>query len=877
MMPLQTRRYRDWPSCPSHHPQDITYPHPHGEDITQETDQMLGGPGAFWRDSAKSKPTGRTSARPRSNIRRSRIRVIDRLIDTLIDLNVLELGSNVAAAYAARLLGDQGADVVKLEPTGGDPLRRAGPFRDGQTGSPGGLFLALNLNKRSATVDLESSEGRDALARLLDWADVVVHGLSATAAAELGLDEDSITRVHPRLVVLAVTPFGQSGPYAEFAASELTLAHGGGWASICPMTHPEPEYPPLKMHGHHCSMMAAVSAATAALAVARDARRTGIGEVIDFSVQAYVGSVLEFAIHVYTYHGAVVRRTYPRSVAPWRIFETRDGAIFLMIMEQDQWGRLVEFMGNPEWTELEVVADMASRGENRDLVHTLMEEFIGKWDTFDLYHAAQQHRICFSPVMTFQDLSRSEHLRARDFFVTVEQPGVGPVEFMAPVVLTENGRATYRLPAPDAGEHTDEVLALDARSKTAPGAKRPADPQRPLAGIRVVDMTWVWAGTFGSMNLAHLGADVIRVESSVRPDLYRRGGAAPEGIEPSLNTAGMFNQWNQGKRSVAVDLRSEEGVALVKALVAQADVVTQNFATGVLERLGLGYEVLRGINPQIILASVSGYGQTGPSKHYMAYGPATGPLSGLSSVSGFPGEGPEETGLAMPDPTAGITAAYGVVAALIRRDASGVGEHIDVSLWEATAAINVDAWMEYALTGSTPERIGNRDPAMAPHGAFPTAGEDEWVSIACTNEEQWRELCQVVPGLTGDASFSDVDSRKANEAALEEVLSAWSRQYDRWYITGLLQARGIAAFPSFTVRDVIEDAHHEARGFIERLDHPEVGARAHTGIPWLMANRPNGVVRPAPCLGQHNREVLVDVLGYPEEKIADLDARGVLK
>ena len=169
----------------------------------------------------------------------------------MIDLNVLELGSNVAAAYAARLLGDQGADVVKLEPTGGDPLRAAGPRRDGETDSPGGLFLALNLNKRSATLDRESSEGRDALERLLDWADVVVHGLSAPAAAELRLDEDSITRTHPRLVVLAVTPFGQSGPYAEFAASELTLAHGGGWACICPLTHPEPEYPPLKMHGHH--------------------------------------------------------------------------------------------------------------------------------------------------------------------------------------------------------------------------------------------------------------------------------------------------------------------------------------------------------------------------------------------------------------------------------------------------------------------------------------------------------------------------------------------------------------------------------------------------------------------------------------------------
>jgi len=287
--------------------------------------------------------------------------------------------------------------------------------------------------------------------------------------------------------------------------------------------------------------------------------------------------------------------------------------------------------------------------------------------------------------------------------------------------------------------------------------------------------------------------------------------------------------------------------------------------------------VLREINPGIVLANISGYGQTGPYKHYMAYGPATGPLSGLSSVSGYPGEGPEETGLAMPDPTAGITAAYGIIAALLRRNTTGTGEQFDVSLWEATAAINVDAWMEYALHGAPPERIGNRDESMAPHGAFPAAGDDEWVSIACVDDAQWDALCEVVPSLAEDSRFADLRARKANEAALEAALSEWTRQYDRWYITGALQARGIPAFPNFTVQDVMHDAHHDARGFIERLPHPEVGARAHAGIPWLMAHRPNGVRRPAPCLGEHNREVLGEVLGYSDARINELDAQGVLK
>jgi len=390
-------------------------------------------------------------------------------------------------------------------------------------------------------------------------------------------------------------------------------------------------------------------------------------------------------------------------------------------------------------------------------------------------------------------------------------------------------------------------------------------------------MTWVWAGPFGSMNLAHLGADVIRIESTVRPDLYRRGESAPEGIEPSLNTAGMFNQWNQGKRSVSVDLGTQPGIELVKALVAEADVVTQNFATGVMGRYGLGFDVLREINPRIILANISGYGQTGPWKHYIAYGPATGPLSGLSSVSGFPGGGPEETGYAMPDPTAGMTAAYGVVAALMRRDTTGVGEEIDVSIWEATTALNIDAWMQYSLHGSTPERSGNRAEDMSPHGTFPAAGDDEWVSIAIADESQWQELCTIVPGLGNDPRFADLASRKQHEDALESALGDWTRQYDRWYITGLLQPRGIAAFPTCTVRDVMEDPHLDARGFIERQPHPEVGARGHAGIPWLMANRPNGVRRPAPCIGEHNEEVLAEMLDYSTEQVATLAADGVLK
>lgn len=789
-------------------------------------------------------------------------------------LNVLEIGGGVSIAYAARLLGDHGADVVKIEPPGGDATRLRGPFPKDQVDKErSGLFLALNLNKRGVCLDLATEEACETLQALIGWADIVVHSLRPDEALELGLDRDTISAARPELVVLSMTPFGMTGPYSDFAAEELTVANAGGWPSMCPMTHQEPEYAPLKVHGHHCGLMAGIAGAMSVLAVYQDARRSGVGDYIDFSVQEYVASALEFGIHIYSYHDYVITRRNLRSTIPWRIFDAKDGPIFLVCIEQDQWQRLVEFMGKPEWTQLETFLEQPARAQNQDLVNTFLQEYISDWNVFDLYHAAQKKRICFAPVMTFAQIADNEHLRERGFFTTVEGSATGPIEFMAPPVIGSAGRVPIRRPAPQLGEHTNEVLEEIRPNRKI---KASGDPALPLAGVRIVDLTWVWAGTFASMNLAHLGADVIHFESESRPDLYRRGGGAPEGVEPSLNTNGMFNQWNQGKRGIAVDLRTERGIELVKEFVAHADVVIQNFATGVMDQFGLGYDVLKAINPRIIMASISGYGQSGPYRQYMGYGPSTGPLSGISYATGYPGGGPEETGVAMPDPTAGITAAWSVVSALMRVEETGVGEHLDISLWESTSVLAVEGWMEHVFNGTQAQRIGNRDPWMSPHGCFPCEGEDQWVSLACADDTQWQMLCTVIAGLSEDLRFASVKGRKEYEDDLEAVISAWTSQRDRWEITRQLQALGIAAFPSFTCGDIVEDPHLNERGFIERLEHPEVGIRAHTGIPWRLDKRANGVRMPAPCLGGHTDAVLAEVLDYNDEEIARLHEQGVL-
>jgi crotonobetainyl-CoA:carnitine CoA-transferase CaiB-like acyl-CoA transferase len=787
---------------------------------------------------------------------------------------VLELGRGLATAWAGRLLADGGAEVLKVEPPDGDALRHRGPY----AGEPGpdrsALFVAANVNKRNTVLDVASAAGRARLEHLLGWAEIVILDHAPDEAQTLELDGRSLAARHPELVALSITPFGIAGPRARWQATELILANAGGWANLCPNTHTDPALPPLKVYGEQSAFLSGTCGALVALAAWRESRRSGIGEFIDFSTQAYVASVLEGAIPALGYKEFIVRRYHPRTAIPWGIFQAKDGPVFLVCIEQDQWERLVEMMGRPDWATLEVFADALGRRDNQDLLQGFMQEFIAERTVAEFVTAAQRHRVCAAPVFDYAGLAHDPHLAARHFFQSYADPAGNALTLMANPILTRSGRAAIRHPAPrlcDGGVPRDEELPARERVESR-------DARLPLAGIRVIDLSWAWAGPFCATQLAHLGADVIRVESAQRPDLYRRLALHPDEVEPTLNTGGMFNQWHPGKRSIAVALRTPAGAELVRRLVARADVVVQNFGTGVLERLGLGYEQLRALNPRIILASVSGYGQTGPCCEYMGYGPSAAALSGLCSVTGYVGGGPEELGISMPDPTAGITAALAVVQALVRRDVTDEGDHLDIALWEATAVHGLEAWLQWQVTGTQPERNGNRATNMAPHGCYRCLAEDEWVAIACRCDEEWERLAaHIAPDLAADPRFATLAGRKRHEDALDQRIAAWTALRGRWMATRELQALGIPAFPSLSSRDVIDDAHLNARGFIERLAHPEVGARPHTGIPWRFERRPNGLRGPAPCLGADTDAVLREILDLDADAIAALRRSGALE
>ena len=297
----------------------------------------------------------------------------------------------------------------------------------------------------------------------------------------------------------------------------------------------------------------------------------------------------------------------------------------------------------------------------------------------------------------------------------------------------------------------------------------------PLEGIRVADFTWVWAGPFGTMQLAHLGAEVIRIETQNRVCVTRR--IPPwAGNEPGVNRSGYFNQYNQGKRSIFLNLKMPEAVEIAKKLVATSDIVTENFASGVMDKMGLGYEELCKIKPDLIMIAMSGYGATGPEKDYVSYGPAQVPMSGLSSLTGHPGFPPMHVGFSYGDPNGGLHGAFAVLCALMYRARTGKGQYIDLSQWETSVAILGEGLMDQVMNGTQPARTGNRDPYMSPHSLFRCQGEDRWVSIAVESEEEWQNLCKGMgqSELAHDPRFATLAQRKQNEDELEDLIHAWT-------------------------------------------------------------------------------------------------------
>ena len=753
--------------------------------------------------------------------------------------------------FAGRLLVGLGYEVVLVEPPEGDPDRH---------GPDGHDFAHWHAGKRSVTLDRGTPEGTDALRRLLAGADAVLDG---TAGGVRTLAEGLDHLVHVR-----VTPFGLVGPRSDWQGSDLVVAATGGMLAQVG----DPDGPPLRLPENQAEHLAGVNAAIAVLLGLR-ARRRGPGQLIDVSAQACVAAALEAGALAYLHEDRVPPRpgrVHP--LVPHGLFRAADGylggglggsprmwdALLAWLVEEDEAADLTE----PRWQ------DPVERKTHQAHVFKVVQDFIGRWPKAEFAERAQSRKLPWAAVDLPAELPDNPQLAARGFFTEVE----GRTDLGFPFAFPEGHRiSSLAVPGPGA----DQPLLDEPRTV------RPVVPDSPilpaLGGVRVLDLTWVLAGPYCTKVLADHGADVIKVESAGRPDPTR---FAPfmhlsRGPHTDPDTNGYFNEVNRNKRGIALDTRTEEGVAVLRDLIANCDVLVENFSASVMRKLGLGYESLRELNPGIVYLSMSGMGHTGPRADWVSYADTVSAAGGLTGLTGW---GPDDVvGVIYGhgDIVAGLQGALATVAALEHRAETGRGQHIDLSQLEAIAA-----HMGTSVLTSARSPMGNAHPRWSPQGVYRSLGADRWLAVSVRSDEEWAGLCEVIGRLelASDARLSTAEGRRKESALVDGVLGEWARTLPADAAAELLQERGVPAGAVQDGRELVEhDPQLRARGFYVRVEHPAAGAFLQEGVPIRLTRTPGGIRRPAPLLGADTEEVLREVAGISAERLQLLYEGGVLR
>ena len=401
--------------------------------------------------------------------------------------------------------------------------------------------------------------------------------------------------------------------------------------------------------------------------------------------------------------------------------------------------------------------------------------------------------------------------------------------------------------------------------------------KKPLEGIRVVDFSWVISGPLTTKTFSDHGAEVIKIEGRTRPDILRTGGPFKDGI-PGLNRGGAFNEDNTGKLSVALNLAHPKGVEVAKRFVAWADIVVENFAGGSIKKMGLGYEELKKVKPDIIMLSTCMQGQTGPHATHPGYGFHLTALSGFSHIAGWPDRGPADLG-AYTDYIAPRFNALAILAALSHRQRTGKGQYIDMSQYEDGIGFMAPLILDNVVNQRVARRMGNRYPDAAPHGAYRCRGDDRWCTIAVFTDEEWKSFDKVIgnPAWTNDSKFTTLLARKENEEELDSLVEEWTINYSPEEVMTMMQVVGVAAGVVETGEDLLEhDPQLRHRHLYWELEHPEVGKYRAAGPSFVLSKSPCELRR-APLLGEHNEYVLRELLGMSEEEIAELVIEGVVE
>lgn len=804
-------------------------------------------------------------------------------ITTLQGLRVIDLSDDVAGAYATRWLAAFGADVVKVEPPEGDPTRRMGPRRD-DNGETSALYAFLNTGKRSVVVDHSVEATRPRLINLIEHADVVVETGAPGLWASRGIDFDGIREAHPSQVVCSITPFGQDGPRAGWRVTALTAFAVGGQM----MMTGDPDREPLKTAGFQAHVQAGLNACAAIVTALYAARRDGAGDHIDISIQEAQAACLEATGPMAMIKGLDGERVGNQTRAVWGIHPCADGYIGVAAMNR-QTASVYRCIDRADLLESPVFMDLNAHPEGNEVATTFIREWTLAHTAEEIFELARAHRAPFSLIPTPRELLEWPPLVERGFWKRIDHPVLG--EHVVPdLPFSIDGERGGFDRAPLLGEHTDEVLrAIEA---TPPPPPTPVqERRRPLGGIRLLDLTQVWAGPYATRYLADMGADVIHIEGPSFPDAIRGVG---RGSDPRhFNKAPHFNDCNRNKRGLTLDLQSEEGMAAFRKLVQTADVVIENWSVGVSERRGIGYADLKALNPRIISVQMPAFSQHPPESERVGFGPTIEQMGGLVALQGYEGDGPHKSGISYGDPVAGTAAAAATVLALLQREATGEGAHVVTYQRDAIANVVGEFIVAESAGLDYPVRIGNRDPEMAPHNTYRTRDDegrlqgnlqgepigefhDTWVAIAVDSDEAWRALCATIGDARLDRpEFATTAGRLQHDREIDAILGEALRERDPSEVAAALQSAGVSACEVLSALMLVRDDHLAARGFYQTVAHPEAGEHRTSHPIWRFADRPQPQLRPAPCFGEHNREVIADA-GYTDEEIDALEAASVL-
>ncbi|BBZ50187.1 CoA transferase [Mycobacterium heidelbergense] len=762
------------------------------------------------------------------------------------DWRVLELSNGIAASYCGKMFADAGADVVKIESLQGDSMRRwsAG-------GPPGALFGYLAAGKRSVVAVPHEA------AALLANADVVFTDLTD------GWTLDDITaHTGPTAVIVAVTPFGTTGPYVDdqVIANEFILQAlcgsiaGRGW----------PGDEPVQAGGRLGDWLAGSFAAAVGAAAARHAARGGRGEIVDVSTYEAMAIAMGGLSAMSASVLGADSLLHQRSLELPSIVLTADGMVGFCTITAQQFQDFLVMIDRADLVDDADLASFAGRAERRDEFLGMVTRWTETRTTQEIVDLAVAFRIPVAPIGAPAMLPKVDHFVQRGVFV---ESGLGALQ---PRVPYRSDAITTRPPGrpPLLGADNGRV-----HWPPRPGRPRVADADAlPLSDIRITDFTAFWAGPVATQFLGALGADVIKLEGVRRPDGMRFSAGRPPDWDQWWEWGPVFLCSNNNKRGISIELSAEAGRATALELIAASDLVIENFSPRVMANFGLQWDAVSAANPRAVMVRMPAFGLDGPWRDRVGFAQTMEQATGMAWMTGH-ADGPPVIPRGVCDPIAGLHAAFAAIAALVIRDRDGTGMHVESTMVESALNVAAEMLVEYSRNGIQMRRQGNRGPGATPQGVYRCRGDDEWVALAALDGAARASLAVLIgrPELGSDESGW---RERADE--IDKLISDWTARRAAHETVGTLRAAGVSAARVTAAAELLSDPQLLARGFWETVDHPAAGSFLCTGMPFVFVGKPRRWVRRAPPLyGQHTGEVLTGILGRGQQDLAELRALGV--